>query len=343
MSKIRIAFIGCGKRAHASANGVSATPQSEVVALVDLNPEAANTMAEKFGFEAPVFTDHKEMLRTVRPDFVIGSLWTPLHLPVFRDCAEAGVKGFLSEKPMAPSWGESLEMADIAEKTGCQLTFCHQRRFAKGNQQVRRLLEEGIFGDIASMDLYAPCGLLDCGTHTIDQALSFNRETPAKWVMGAVDVSEVKEFFAVPTEAMATGLILFENGVRANIQCQGPDRDMPTGLRIHATNGMLEVGWDGQVPRAVRFDDPNWTMPECESQEPGAQMIDVVGDAIDCLACGREPELSYKKALRATEVIYALYESATTHRRIELPLVNRNNIFTETFGNLAAAGSEQRA
>jgi len=332
MSKVRIAFIGCGKRAHAAARGVSADERSEVVALVDLNPEAAQAMADEFRFEAPIFTDHHEMLTEVKPDFVIGSLWTPLHLPVFRDCAEAGVKGFLSEKPMAPSWGEALEMAAISEQTGCQLTFCHQRRFAKGNQLVRRLLEEGVFGEIKGMDLYSPCGLLDCGTHSIDQAMSFNRETPAKWVFGGVDTSEVKEFFAIPTETMAFGLIIFENGVRANIQCQGPDRHPPTGVRIHATNGTLEVAWDGQVSQAVKFDEPSWTMPEPEPQETQAQMHDVITNCLDSLISGKEPEISYKKALRATEVIYALYESATTRRRIELPLVNKNNVFVETFG-----------
>jgi len=330
-SSYKVAFIGCGKRAHHAARGVLADPRCEIAGLADINPEAAKTLCETFEFEAPIYEDHRAMIAAIQPDVVVGSLWTPLHLPVFRDCAEAGVKAFLSEKPMAPSWGESMEMGEIAEKTGCILTFCHQRRFSKGNRQVRQWLKEGKFGEIMSMDLYSPCGLLDCGTHSIDQAMSFNNETPARWVMGGADVSEMVENFGIPTETMFAGLIHFENGVRANIQCKGPDRDMPTGVRVHATNGMIEVGWGGEIGRCHVFDDPGWKPTVFEKDDPGATMEAVVSSAIDGLEQGKEPELSYKNALRATEVIFALYESAATRKRVELPLSVRENLFTRQF------------
>lgn len=331
--KHRVGFIGCGKRAHQAAAGTVADGRADVVALADISSDSASALSDKFGFGgAAIFTDHKQMLAEAKPDVVIGSLWTPLHLPIFRDCAEAGVKAFLSEKPMAPSWGESLEMAYIAEKSGCLLTFCHQRRFAVGNLKLRELLDAGLFGEIICMDLYSPCGLLDCGTHSIDQALSFNRESPAKWVMGAVDTSEIKVSFGVPTEKMSIGLIVFENGVRANIQCLGPDRDMPTGIRVHGTKGMVEVHWDGQIGRCIVYDNPGFTFPTPADPEEGYVMKAVIGNALDALETGNEPELSYKKALRATEIIYALYESATNRRMVELPLDVKANNFTATFG-----------
>jgi len=330
-SPFSVAFIGCGKRSHHSARGVLADSRCHIAGLADVNPDAAKALAETFEFEAPIFTDHHEMLEQVRPDVVIGSLWTPLHLPVFRDCAEAGVKAFLCEKPMAPSWGESMEMGEIAEKTGCLLTFCHQRRFVANNRMVRELLEAGRFGEILSMDLYAPCGLLDCGTHSIDQALSFNREQPARWVMGAADTSEMVSNFGIPTEKLFSGLILFENGVRANIQCKGPDRDMPTGVRIHGTNGMIEIDWNGKIGRCHVFDEPGWRPEDCPEQDPGDIMKQVVSTALDGLEHGAEPELSYKNALRATEAIFALYESAATRKMVELPLSIRENLFTRQF------------
>lgn len=335
----RVAMIGCGKRAQAMARGLTAEPRCQVVALTDLKQEAAAGLDQSFGFGAAVFTDHRRMLAEVKPDVVVASLWTPLHLPVFRDCAEAGVKAVLSEKPMAPTWGEALEMARIAESSGCRLTFCHQRRFCEGNRAVRRLLAEGRFGKILAMDLYSPCCLLDCGTHTFDQALSFNNESPAKWVHAAVDASEVKLQFGVPAEKMLSALVVFENGVRAWMQSLGPDRDMPTGLRIHATNGLLEVGWDGQIGRAHVFDDPAWRPPELPAPEQDAAMAGVVRDTIDGLATGKEPELSHQKALRATEIIFACYESAATHRRVELPLTRTDNAFTTVFGERAPGAS----
>ncbi|NLE43843.1 MAG: gfo/Idh/MocA family oxidoreductase, partial [Chloroflexi bacterium] len=43
-------------------------------------------------------------------------------------------------------------------------------------------------------------------------------------------------------------------------------------------------------------------------------------DVIDALKTGREPELSARRALRATELIFATYESSRSRCRVELPL-----------------------
>jgi len=316
----RTAFIGCGKRAHEHARGVRADPRCQVVAVADVQQEAAIKLKEEQGFpDAAVYMDYREMLQAVRPDLVILCLWTPLHLPVFRACAEAGVKSVVSEKPMAPTWGECLEMARIAEQSKTQLSFCHQRRFSAGNRYVRKLIEEGRFGKIERMDLYSPPNLLDCGTHTFDQALSFNREIPAKWVLGAVDASEPIRWFGVSAEAMAVGTLVFENGVRANIQVGGPDQDMWGGVRVLGSEGFVEVFWDGDLRRAVVYGEPSWK-PDMPEIVPGEDMRGVIRNAVDCLESGEEPELSYRKALRATEIIFAFYESVRRHARITLPL-----------------------
>ncbi len=321
MSKTyRLAMIGCGKRARSHVPGIKADSRLEVVALADVNLSAAEAMNNDFGFGAAIYSDHREMLKKEKPDVVISCLWTPLHLPVFRDCATSGVKAVLSEKPMAPTWGECLEIARIAEDTGCLLTFCHQRRFAKGNRLVRQMIAEGRFGKILRMDLYSPKNLLDCGTHTFDQALSFNGESPAKWVLGAVDASETLNWFDVKCEVMAGGILVFENGVRANIQVGGPDMDIWGGVRVIGSEGFIEVFWDGNFGKGVIYNDPSWTPPVVEDK-PENHMIGVVKNALDSLESGTEPELSYKKALRASEIIFAFYESVRRNARVELPLV----------------------
>ncbi|NLF39746.1 Gfo/Idh/MocA family oxidoreductase [bacterium] len=327
MSKTyRVAFIGCGRRAKQHVPGVKADARCNVVALADVKREAAETMNTEAGFGAAVYTDHRAMLEKERPDVIITCLWTPLHLPVFKDCVAAGVKAVLSEKPMAPTWGECLEMGRIADEKKCLLTFCHQRRFAKGNQLVRKLIAEGRFGAIQRMDLYSPKNLLDCGTHTFDQALSFNGESPAKWVLGAVDTSQLIKWFDVSAEVMATGLVVFQNGVRAYFQVGDLDKDMGTGVRVHGSEGFVEVEWDGQIRRAVVYNEPQWAPPVIEDT-PENHMVGVVRNAIDCLETGAEPELSHRKALRAAEIIFALYESVRRRARVELPITSRDNAF----------------
>jgi predicted dehydrogenase len=271
--------------------------------------------------ESAIYTNYQELLEQERPDIVIASLWTPLHLPVFRDCVEAGVKAVLSEKPMASTWGDCLEMARLAEQTGCQLTFCHQRRFAEGNLLVRRLIAEGVFGEIKRLDLYSPPNLLDCGTHTVDQALSFVNESPARWVLGAVDTSEVLNWFDVRAECMATGTLVLQNGVRAALQVGGPDMDIWGGVRVMGTKGFIDVLWGGNFGQAALYNQPDWQPPVVQDSDE-AHMAGVVRNAVDCLESGEEPETSYLKALRASEIIFALYESVRRRARVELPLTD---------------------
>ncbi|MBC8102221.1 MAG: Gfo/Idh/MocA family oxidoreductase [Cytophagales bacterium] len=316
----RVAIIGCGKRARAHVPGLLADSRCTVVALADVSRAAADAMNTDYGFGAAVYLDHRELLERERPDVVIVTLWTPLHLPVYKDCVAAGVRAVLSEKPMAPAWGECLEIARIAEESGCQLTFCHQRRFAQGNQLARHLIAEGRLGKLERMDLFSPPNLLDCGTHTLDQALSFNEEIPAKWVLGAVDTTQLLQWFGVSAEGMATGTLVFGNGVRASIQVGGPDMDLWGGVRVTGSEGFLEVLWDGQFQRAVVYADPAWQPPTLPDETADAPMIGVVRNALDCLESGAEPELSYQKALRASEIIFALYESVRSHTRVALPL-----------------------
>jgi predicted dehydrogenase len=302
-------------------SGIQADQRLRVTSLADANREAAETFKADYELESAIYTNYQELLEQERPDIVIASLWTPLHLPVFRDCVEAGVKAVLSEKPMASTWGDCLEMARLAEQTGCQLTFCHQRRFAEGNLLVRRLIAEGVFGEIKRLDLYSPPNLLDCGTHTVDQALSFVNESPARWVLGAVDTSEVLDWFDVRAECMATGTLVLQNGVRAALQVGGPDMDIWGGVRVMGTKGFIDVLWGGNFGQAALYNQPDWQPPVVQDSDE-AHMAGVVRNAVDCLESGEEPETSYLKALRASEIIFALYESVRRRARVELPLTD---------------------
>lgn len=325
MKKFRVSIIGCGHRARAHIDGFKMDERCEIVSLADVNIEAAKKLKEDYSLSSNLYSDYKEMFSKEKPDIAVICLWTKLHLPVFRDCAQAGIKIVMSEKPMAHTWGDCKKISQIAENTGCMLTFCHQRRYAKGNRFVRQAIKEGMLGEIVRMDLYSPPNLLDCGTHTIDQAFSFNNETPVKWVLGAVDTSETLNWFDVKAECMAIGMMVYENGVRANIQVGGPDMDIWGGVRVTGTKGFFEVYWDGEFGNTVLYDNPDWKPPVFykDNQEKDVDtMAQYVKDVIDCFEKGQEPDTSYKKALKASEVIYSFYESVRRNARVVLPLEN---------------------
>ncbi len=319
----RVAIIGCGGRARAHMPGLQADMRLQIVALADIHPESTESFAADNSLRVARYTDHNALLAQEHPDIVVVTLWTALHLSVIRDCIGAGVKAILSEKPMAATWGECEEIARIAEASGVLLTFCHQRRFASGNLKVRELLAANRFGKIERMDLFSPPHLLDCGTHSLDQAMSFNDESGVRWVHGAVDLTDTVNYFNVLAEGMFSGMFLFENGVFGTIRTGTVDMPFFGGVRVTGSDGFVEVLWDGQIRRAVVYSDPSWTFPEVP-EVPEEQMIGMVKNTVDCLVNGTESELSYKRALKGGEVLFAFYESVRRHRRIMLPLTGVN-------------------
>ncbi len=316
VEQYRAAVIGCGNIARRHAQGYNAEPRCDVVALADIDREAAEDYAQTHGFEARIYEDYKKMLAEEHPDIVSVCLWPHLHRPVTLACVEAGVRAVHCEKPIAPTWGESVQMVEECERAGVQLTFNHQRRFNDGILKLRRMLEDGVFGELERMDLFAPAHLLDCGTHSLDFGFMFNRENPVRWVIGQIDTRELLNWFDVPAEFMAVGVFRFENGVRGTIHV-GDDKEMGTGARLVGSKGFIEVTWGGTYPRAVVYDEPDWEPPEVEEANP---MPGVMKNIVDCLESGEEPELAGRRALRSAEVIFAIYESSRRRARIDLPL-----------------------
>jgi hypothetical protein len=61
---------------------------------------------------------------------------------------------------------------------------------------------------------------------------------------------------------------------------------------------------------------PLATSVPCTATPPSTRL----SKCIDCLQSGKEPLLSTRNAIRATELIFATYESARRGGRIHLPL-----------------------
>jgi UDP-N-acetyl-2-amino-2-deoxyglucuronate dehydrogenase len=287
-----------------------------------VNQTSAESAKGDFGFEqAATFTNHKVMLDAVKPEMVITSLWTALHLPIFRDCVDAGVKCVHSEKPMAQTWGECREMADLAKSSGVVLTFSHQRRFAEGSLLARKWMQEGVFGAPLRLEMFSPPHFLDCGTHTFDQAMSMMNESPGRWIMAAADTSTRVNYFDVPAEGICTANLVFENGVRGTIQCGGPDMEIWGGLRLTGEKGFFEISWDGEFRNVRVYDDPAFVVPTIQPDGEG-QMRAMMSHILDCYESGIESEVSLQKAMRAAEIIFTGYESIRRRERLEIPCLD---------------------
>jgi len=316
--KLKVGIIGCGGRGNAHAQGYKASNDVEIVACADPVREKAEAMAEKFGIPH-IYEDYRQMLDKEKPDIVSVCTWTGLHARMIFDAVDAGVRAIHAEKPMAPTWGESKAICERCKSNNVMITFCHQRRFEARFIRAKELAHDGTIGQLYRVEGYCS-NLFDWGTHWFDMFFFYNDDQPAKWVMGQIDCSEVRKVFGVPVERYGLSYIVWQNGL-TGLLVTGGDGSGICQNRLIGTKGIIEVGVPKGPALRVLSEGKEWVVPNLSDITPphNATVLSVL-DLIDALKTGREPELSGRKALQATELIFATYESARRRARIYLPL-----------------------
>jgi predicted dehydrogenase len=306
--------------ANFHASGYTASPDTTIVALADINLENARAFQARHGGER-IYTDYHEMLAREQLDIVSICTWPQHHAPMVIAAAEAGVKAIHCEKPMAPSYAEALRMVDICQSQGTQLTFNHQRRFATPFRTVRDILRSGAIGHLQRLE--GTCkDLFDWGTHWFDMFGFYNDEAAASWVIGQVDWRGGPTIFGVPVEGQGISLFSYENGVQGLLLTGYGVEGKPSN-RLVGSDGVIEVTLGATSIRVRGKGDADWRDVQVahEAQENLSELVGQgVLDMIDALKTGREPELAAHRALRASELIFATYESSRRGGRIELPL-----------------------
>ena len=329
MEEFRVGIIGCGRpwksegatgfgMSHCHAKGYADSPHAKIVALSDLVIEHAEAFQAIHGGDN-LYVDYHEMLAKEQLDIVSICTWPHLHAEMVIAAAEAGVRAIHCEKPMAPSWAEAKRMADVCDERGVQLTFNHQRRFSPEFVQARALLRSGAIGDLVRLE--SQCGnLFDWGTHWFDMFFFYNDETPAVSVLAQVEPSGGSTVFGVRMEGQAISFVRFQNDIMGLLTTSN-EEGWPLVTRIVGTDGMIEAALRQDPLRVWARGKGEWETVELEGDRSlqGTVALGVV-DLVDALKTGREPELSSHKVLRATELIFASYESARHGGRIDLPL-----------------------
>ncbi len=329
VSKYRVGIIGCGRpwksegasgfgMSHFHARGYADSPYAEIVALADLELAHAKAFQERHGGDA-LYTDYREMLASEQLDMVSICTWPHLHAEMVIAAAEAGVKAIHCEKPMSPTWAEAKHMVGVCEERGVQLTFNHQRRFGPEFRQARDLLRSGAIGELVRLE--GSCGnLFDWGTHWFDMFFFYNDEKNVEWVLGQVEPSGGKAIFGIQVEGQAISQFQFENGV-IGILTTSMAEGWPLSTRIVGTDGLIEAALRTDPLRVWAKGSGQWEVlpPEGDNSLEATVALGV-RDAVEALRQGREPELSSRKVIKATELIFATYQSARSGGRIDLPL-----------------------
>jgi predicted dehydrogenase len=152
---LRVALVGCGAVAeHYHLPALLASPDVEVVALVDTSIERARTLATRLNTPR-VFSNHADLAGQV--DIAVVAVPNALHEPVTVDLLAAGVH-VLVEKPMARTTAECERMIAAAEAGHVVLAVGHDFRFFPIATFARDWFAAAPLGPIRRVDIRQSAG-----------------------------------------------------------------------------------------------------------------------------------------------------------------------------------------
>ncbi len=327
MSTLKVGFIGVGRpwrtpgatgfgMNYQHAEGYKALPDMRLAACADISDENAKAFVEKTGTER-IYSDYRVMLAKEKLDVLSISTWPDLHAEMVLAGCEAGVKVIHCEKPVADTFGAAKSMAAAAAKHGVRLSFNHQRRFGGIFLEVKKVKASGRLGKLIRMEATPP-NLYDWGTHWVDMMQMFNDETPAKCVLAALDIRKGTKVFDLLHEDQALAFIEYRNGVQGLLMCSLGGN--PPALRFIGEKGVLEANAWGDNPLRFWKSGPGEAeiIPVTETQD--GHVGRAIAEVINSYRENRPCELSADNAMRATEIIFAAYESVRRRGRVDLPL-----------------------
>jgi len=140
--KIRLGFVGggyMGQVAHIR-NYARLSNDCELVALAELRPKLAQTVADRYGI-AEVYPDHETLLKKADLDAVVAIMYYGLHHAVVPDILSAG-KHLLTEKPMGCRASSAREWKSLADDRKLVYLVGYMKRWDLGARYVRDLIAQ---------------------------------------------------------------------------------------------------------------------------------------------------------------------------------------------------------
>jgi scyllo-inositol 2-dehydrogenase (NADP+) len=185
---IRVAILGQG-RSGRDIHGAHLSKDVEryrIMAVVDPLEERRSRAEAEYGCET--YADHRPLLARDDLDLVVNAAPSRFHVPVSLEFLEAGFN-VLCDKPLASRVADVDRLIAASQASGKLLAIFQQSRYSPVFQQLRRVIDSGVLGEIVQVSitysgfsrrydwqtLTAEMGgnLLNTGPHPLDQALQF--------------------------------------------------------------------------------------------------------------------------------------------------------------------------
>ena len=298
--KMRTAVVGVGYLGAFHAEKYAMLPESELVAVVDIDRERAESLAARLGTKA--FTDHRDILGMV--DAVSISVPTQYHFGVARDFLQHGI-GILLEKPITTTLEEADELIRIARDKGAVLQVGHLERFNPVVMALAGILIEPRFIESIRIAPFKPRGtdvnvVLDLMIHDID-IIQHLINSPI------VRIDSIGAPVFTEEEDIANARIQFENGCVANVTASRISLKSERRMRIFQSDAYITLDFQNKKIAVFRKGDgemfpgiPNVTIDQQELGQ-GDVLKTEIESFLASVAAGSEPVVTGEDGRRALE------------------------------------------
>ncbi len=146
-----IGHTGRGNFGHGLDTVWNLLNETSVVAVADEHPGGLAKAKQKLETDK-AYADYREMLGQERPEIVaVCPRHVDQRVPMITAACEIGAKGIYVEKPFARSLKEADQIAEACAKAGTKLAIAHRNRYHPAIPVLKKLLKEGVIGDVLEM------------------------------------------------------------------------------------------------------------------------------------------------------------------------------------------------
>jgi len=249
--RLRTAVIGVGHLGRHHARILAALAGSDLVAVVDTQPQRAADVAASAGTRP--LTDYRELLGEVEAVSIAAP--TELHHEIAMPFLERGV-GVLVEKPMARTLDEADALVAAARASGATLAVGQTERYNPAVAAVSPLVTAPRFIEVHRLGVFPDRSLdidvvFDLMIHDLDIIASMVRSEVAS--IEAVGVPVLTPKFDI-----ANARLRFASGCIANLTASRISRDRVRKIRFFQPDSYISIDYAAQEVegwRLVRSED----------------------------------------------------------------------------------------
>jgi predicted dehydrogenase len=146
---VKLGIVGLGRWAKVLTRAAAKSDKLRIVAGTSRSEEKRSAFAKEM--QVPAVPDMRTMLSDPAIQGVILTVPNEQHLPVATEVARAG-KHVYTEKPIASTLEDGIEIAALEQKHGVTVTVGHSARLMAGIRRIRAAIDAGELGRVAMIE-----------------------------------------------------------------------------------------------------------------------------------------------------------------------------------------------